>query len=110
MGIKTGGVVIGMAAERVGDAAFFKLGEVVNYVTTGMDGSNSLFMLVMNRDSWDGLDADTQAKLEGMTGADMSWGGHITMSTSGVKALEKWEAAGGEVTVSLDRIGRRERP
>ena len=75
----------------------FKLGEVVKYVTTGMDGSNSLFMLVMNRDSWKSLDADTQAKLEGMTGADMSQGGHVTMSTAGVKALEKWEAAGGEV-------------
>ena len=75
----------------------FKLGEVVKYVTTGMDGSNSLFMLVMNRDSYDALDADTQAKLEGMTGADMSWGGHITMSTAGVKSLEKWEAEGGEV-------------
>ena len=75
----------------------FKLGEVVKYVTTGMDGSNSLFMLVMNRDSWDGLDADTQAKLAAMTGAEMSQGGHVTMSTSGVKALKKWEAEGGEV-------------
>lgn len=75
----------------------FKLGEVVKYVTTGMDGSNSLFMLVMNRDSWDGLDDATQAKLADMTGADMSQGGHVTMSTSGVKALAKWEGAGGEV-------------
>ena len=75
----------------------FKLGEVVKYVTTGMDGSNSLFMLVMNRDSWNSLDKDTQRKLEGMTGADMSWGGHRTMSRAGVKALEKWEADGGEV-------------
>ena len=75
----------------------FKLGEVVKYVTTGMDGSNSLFMLVMNRDSWEGLDDETQAKLGSMTGAEMSQGGHITMSTSGVKALEKWVAAGGEL-------------
>lgn len=75
----------------------FKLGEVVKYVTTGMDGSNSLFMLVMNRDSWDALDDETQAKLEGMTGAEMSQGGHVTMSTSGVKALDKWASEGGEV-------------
>ncbi|MEK9553943.1 MAG: hypothetical protein VW446_11830, partial [Alphaproteobacteria bacterium] len=27
----------------------------------------------------------------------MSQGGHVTMSTSGVKALEKWAADGGEV-------------
>ena len=75
----------------------FKLGEVTKYVTTGMDGSNSMFMLVMNRDSWDALDGDTQAKIEDMTGAAMSQGGHVTMSTAGVKALEKWEAEGGEV-------------
>lgn len=82
----------------------FKLGEVVKYVTTGMDGSNSLFMLVMNLDSWAGLDDETQAKLAAMTGAGMSQGGHITMSTSGVKALEKWEAEGGEVIrLSADR-------
>lgn len=80
----------------------FKLGEVVNYVTTGMDGSNSLFMLVMNRDSWEALDAETQAKLESMTGAEMSQGGHVTMSTSGVKALEKWAAEGGEVITLTD--------
>lgn len=75
----------------------FKLGEVVKYVTTGMDGSNSLFMLVMNRDSWDNLDADTQAKLDGMTGAEMSQGGHVTMAVAGRESLEKWEAEGGEV-------------
>lgn len=75
----------------------FKLGEVVNYVTTGMDGSNSLFMLLMNRDSWDALDADTQAKLEEMTGAEMSQAGYVTMSTAGVEALEKWVAEGGEL-------------
>ncbi|KMW59622.1 TRAP transporter solute receptor, unknown substrate 3 [Candidatus Rhodobacter oscarellae] len=75
----------------------FKLGEVTKYVTTGMDGSNSVFMLVMNRDSWDSLDADTQAKLEAIAGAEMSQGGHVTMSTAGVKALEAWAADGGEV-------------
>lgn len=75
----------------------FKLGEVVNYVTEGMDGSNSLFMLVMNRDSWEALDADTQAKLEAMTGAEMSLGGEVTMTNAGVKSLEKWAAGGGEV-------------
>ena len=75
----------------------FKLGEVVKYVTTGMDGSNSLFMLVMNRDSWDGLDDDTRAKLENMTGAEMSQGGHVTMSNAGAKSLEKWASEGGEI-------------
>lgn len=75
----------------------FKLGEVTKYVTQGMDGSNSLFMLVMNRDSWDALDADTQAALEGMTGRDMSLGGNNTMSVAAVNAEKKWVEAGGEI-------------
>lgn len=75
----------------------YKLGEVVKHVTTGMDGSNSLFMLLMNRDSFDSLDADTQAKLESMTGAEMSQAGHVTMSTAGVEALEQWVAEGGNL-------------
>ena len=80
----------------------FKLGEVTKYVTQGMVGSNSLFMLVMNRDSWNGLDADTQAKLEDMTGKDMSLAGNVTMSTSAVKAEEKWVAGGGEIIMLSD--------
>ena len=75
----------------------FKLGEVTKYVTRGMTGTNSMFMLVMNRDSWDGLDADTQAKLEGLTGLERSMAGNATMAGDGVSALEKWVAAGGEV-------------
>lgn len=75
----------------------FKLGEVTKYITRGMTGTNSMFMLVMNRDSWDGLDADTQAKLEGLTGLERSMAGNATMAGDGVSALEKWVAAGGEV-------------
>lgn len=75
----------------------FKLGEVTNYVTQGMIGSNSLFMLVMNRDSWNDLDKDTQAKLEDMTGKELSLGGNETMSVSAVKAEEAWVASGGEI-------------
>lgn len=81
----------------------FKLGEVTKYVTTGMDSTNSMFMLVMNRDSWNDLDADTQAKLEGMTGAAMSEGGRVTMDNAATKALAAWKDAGGEViTLSAD--------
>lgn len=75
----------------------FKLGEVTKYVVTGMDGSNSVFMLVMNRDSWQDLGAETQAKLDALVGAEMSQGGHITMSTAGDKALAAWAEAGGQV-------------
>jgi len=77
----------------------FKLGEVTKYVTQGMVGSNSLFMLVMNRDSWDGLDEDTQAKLEEMTGEEMSLGGNETMTNAAVNAEKAWVEAGGEIVM-----------
>ena len=75
----------------------FKLGEVINHITTGMNATNSMFMLVMNRDSWDGLDADTQAIMTGLTGADMSEGGRVTMTNASNRALAKWIDGGGEV-------------
>ena len=75
----------------------FKLGEVTKYITRGMNATNSVFMLVMNRDSWDSLDADTQAKLDAMTGAEMSEGGRVTMTNASEKALAAWMQDGGEV-------------
>ncbi len=76
----------------------FKLGEVTKYVTVGMNATNSMFMLVMNRDSWDGLDSATQDALTELTGADMSEGGRVTMTNASVKALDAWLANdGGEV-------------
>lgn len=75
----------------------FKLGEVTKYVTQGMIGSNSLFMLVMNRDSWDGLDAETQSKLESFTGKEMSLGGNETMTNSAINAEKAWVESGGEI-------------
>ena len=75
----------------------FKLGEVTKYVTVGMNATNSVFTLIMNRDSWDSLDAATQDKLTELTGAAMSEGGRITMTNASDKALEKWLAEGGEL-------------
>ncbi len=75
----------------------FKLGEVTNHITKGMNATNSMFMLVMNRDSWVGLDADTRAILTGLTGADMSEGGRVTMTNASDRALAKWLDEGGEL-------------
>ncbi|MDE0521520.1 MAG: TRAP transporter substrate-binding protein [Boseongicola sp.] len=81
----------------------FKLGEVIKHITVGMNATNSLFMLIMNRDSWEALDADTQAKLTDLTGAEMSEGGRVTMTSASERALDKWVAEGGEVhTLSAD--------
>lgn len=75
----------------------FKLGEVTKYITSGMNATNSVFMLLMNRDSWDELDADTQAKLTAMTGAEMSEGGRVTMTSASDRALATWLESGGEL-------------
>lgn len=75
----------------------FKLGEVTKYVISGMNGTNSAFLLVMNRDSWNDLDSATQAKLEGLTGAAMSEGGRVTMANASDMALAAWIADGGEL-------------
>lgn len=75
----------------------FKLGEVTKYVVRGMNATNSMFMLVMNRDSWGDLDSETQDKLTAMTGAEMSEAGRVTMDNAATGALEKYLAAGGEV-------------
>ena len=75
----------------------FKLGEVTKYVTRGMNATNSMFMLVMNRDSWDSLDDDTQTKLTSLTGAELSEGGRVTMDNAATKALDAFKANGGQV-------------
>ena len=75
----------------------FKLGEVTKYITTGMNATHSMFMLIMNRDSWNDLDSATQKKLTELTGADMSEGGRVTMTNASNRALKKWVDGGGEV-------------
>ena len=75
----------------------FKLGEVTKYITTGMNSTNSMFMLVMNNDSWEGLDDETQAILTDLTGAEMSEGGRVTMTSASDRSLAKWVSEGGEV-------------
>ena len=75
----------------------FKLGEVTQYVVRGMNATNSMFMLVMNRDSWNDLDKATQEKMTELTGAAMSEGGRVTMTNAAEKALAGWVKDGGEV-------------
>jgi len=74
----------------------FKLGEVTKYVTRGMNATHSMFMLVMNRDSWESLDDETQAKLTELTGAGMSEGGRVTMANASDRALAAFVKSGGE--------------
>lgn len=85
----------------------FKLGEVTKHITRGMNATNSMFMLVMNRDSWDGLSSDEQAKLTTLTGAELSEDGRVTMDTGSTRALAAWVEAGGEL-IELDEAAAAE--
>ena len=85
----------------------FRLGEVTDYVTTGMNGTNSMFMLVMNRDSWDGLSAEEQEIMSGLTGAEMSELGRVTMDTAATNALDAWLEEGGELIELSDEEAAR---
>lgn len=42
----------------------FKLGEVANYLTVGMQTTNSPFFILMNRDAFDALSPENQAAIE----------------------------------------------
>ncbi|MGH1464480.1 MAG: TRAP transporter substrate-binding protein [Cognatishimia sp.] len=64
------GVIDGALIDQ-GSVLSFKLGEVTKYMTVGMQSQISPFMVVMNRDSFDGLSADEQAKLKEI-GREMS--------------------------------------
>ena len=75
----------------------FKLGEVTKYIVKGMNSTSSMFMLVMNRDSWEDLDKTSQEKLVSLTGADLSEGGRVTMDNAATAALSAWVDGGGEL-------------
>jgi len=90
------GVIDGVLVDS-SEMSSFKLGEVTKYVTRGMNATHSMFMLVMNRDSWESLDDETQAKLTELTGAGMSEGGRVTMANASDRALAAFVKSGGEV-------------
>jgi TRAP-type C4-dicarboxylate transport system substrate-binding protein len=54
------GVIDGAYIDTTATRAF-RLGEVANYLTYGMDTTNSPFFILMNRDAFDALSDDQQA-------------------------------------------------
>ncbi|WP_305989296.1 TRAP transporter substrate-binding protein [Roseibium sp. MMSF_3544] len=75
----------------------FKLKEVANHVTTGMNSTNSPMMLVMNRDSWKDLGEEKQAVLEGLAGATLSEAGRKTQAAGAERALKAFSDMGKEI-------------
>ncbi|GAB4361041.1 MAG: TRAP transporter substrate-binding protein [Oricola sp.] len=78
----------------------FKLGEVTKYVTTGMNTTISSFFMIMNRDSFDGLD-ETAQKAVLDAGRQASIDGNKAWLGVAGGALEKFAAGEGKEVITL---------
>ncbi len=84
----------------------FKLTEVVNYITMGMNTTSSPFYLLMNRDSWGDLDESEKIALMQITGRDASEKARQISAAAGVRAMEQFKELGKEViTLSTEEAG-----
>ena len=78
----------------------FKLGEVANFLTVGMDSTNSPFFILMNRDAFEGLSADQQAAVE-KVGIETSVLGNQVQLTEAAKGIEKFGSMPGKELIRL---------
>ena len=75
----------------------FKLKEVANYVTTGMNSTNSPMMLVMNRDSYKDLSDAQREALDSLAGVELSRAGRDTQAGGADRALQAFADLGKEI-------------
>ncbi|MCI5076123.1 TRAP transporter substrate-binding protein [Oricola sp.] len=78
----------------------FKLAEVTNYITMGMDSTISSFFLIMNRDSFEDL-TDDQQKVVLDAGRQAALDGNKAWLGIADKALEGFEATEGKEVIVL---------
>ncbi len=78
----------------------FKLEEVTNHVTQGMDTTISDFFLIMNRDVFDGLDETAQQAIV-EAGKQASINGHDAWQAVAASALEAFAATEGKQVITL---------
>ncbi|GGO38419.1 C4-dicarboxylate ABC transporter substrate-binding protein [Gemmobacter aquaticus] len=78
----------------------FKLGEVANYLTVGMDTAISPFFILMNRDAFDGLSAEHQAAVDAV-GREVSVLGNQVQLSEAAKGIEKFGATEGKELIKL---------
>lgn len=79
----------------------FKLAEVTNFITMGMDTTISDFFMIMNRDSFDGLTAEQQAAVQD-AGRDAAINGNAAWLAVADKALAAFVATDGKEVITLD--------
>lgn len=80
----------------------FKLKEVTNYVTTGMNSTNSPMMIVMNRDSYKSLSDSQREALDGLSGLELSKAGRETQKGGADRALAAFAEMGKEIITLSD--------
>lgn len=78
----------------------FRLGEVANYVTYGMHTTNSPFFIVMNRDSWNGLDDASKAAVE-EAGKKASLNGQAMQLRVAADGIASFAALPGKEVIQL---------
>ena len=79
----------------------YRLQEVASHVITNLPGNITMFYVVANRDSWDGLSEDVQAEVLEVTEHALSMKGADAFAASGEEAIEAINASGNTEIVVL---------
>ncbi len=95
------GVVDGVVIDP-GAAIAFKLTEICNYVTVGMDSILTSFALVMNRDAWNKLPADQKAVIDKLTGVTLARRNNQAWDALVGKSLGLMSSSPGKQVITLD--------
>jgi TRAP-type C4-dicarboxylate transport system substrate-binding protein len=93
------GVIDGAMIDGTATMAF-KLGEVANFLTVGMDTTISPFFIIMNRDAFDALPADSQAAVL-KVGQDISVVGNQVQLAEAAKGIAKFGTTEGKELIAL---------
>jgi TRAP-type C4-dicarboxylate transport system substrate-binding protein len=93
------GVIDGAMIDGTATHAF-KLGEVANYLTVGMDSTISPFFILMNRDAFEALTPEQQAAVE-EAGKEPSVLGHDVQVSEAQKGIEAFAATPGKEMIRL---------
>lgn len=75
----------------------FKLNETAAYITTNIPSSVDTFYLLMNQNSWDGLNVEEQAYLDAVTGLELSLSAASAYESVGLAGLELARETGLEI-------------
>lgn len=79
----------------------FKLAEVTNFITTGMETTISDFFLIMNRDSFDGLSPEQQTAVQD-AGRQAAIDGNAAWLAVADQALSSFAGTAGKEVITLD--------